>query len=98
MKTFKDLVFKVRGGENIHAVEKFDNGFSISVVAGEVAYSTPRKNMGSADDFSTFEVAIFNENKQGFATRDIFPNENDDVIGFKSRADINTIMLLVQNA
>ena len=96
MKTFKDLVFKVRGGENIHAVEKFDNGFSISVVAGEVAYSTPRKNMGSADDFSTFEVAILND--EGSFTRKFFPDHHDDVLGWQERGQINALMLLVQNA
>jgi hypothetical protein len=96
MKTFKDLVFKVRGGENIHAVEKFDNGFSISVVAGEVAYSTPRKNMGSADDFSSFEVAILND--EGRFTRKFFPDHHDDVLGWQERGQINALMLLVQNA
>ena len=97
MKTFRDLVFSEKrihtGG--INSRMDFDNGFSISVIAGGLAYSTPRKDMDSPDDFETFEVAVFGPN--GKFTREFFPEDhNDDVMGWQSRADINTIMLLIQ--
>ena len=96
MKVFKDLVFKVRGGENLHAVEKFDNGFSISVVAGEMLYSTPRENNTDPDFFSEFEVAVFND--EGRFTREFFPNDHpDDVLGWQERGQINALMLLIQS-
>ena len=94
MKVFKDLVFGERFG-GMGARMDFDNGFSISVVAGKTAYSTPREDNQDPDFFSEFEVAVFND--RGEFTREFFPEDhNDDVMGWQSRADINTIMLLIQ--
>jgi hypothetical protein len=61
MKTFKDIQFfeKSMGG-NLKSLTKFDNGFEISVIAGEFPYSTPRENNTDPDFFSEFEVAVFN--------------------------------------
>ena len=45
----------------------------------------------SPDDFSSFEVAIFNP--QGdWATKEFFPDHNDDVLGWQSREDINNLI------
>ena len=94
MKVFKDLVFGERFG-GIGARMDFDNGFSISVVAGKTAYSTPREDNTDPDHFSKFEVAVFAPD--GDFTREFFPEDHgDDVMGWQSRADINTIMLLIQ--
>ena len=60
MKTFKDIKFYPSMGGNLKSTTKFDNGFEISVIAGEFAYSTPRENSLDPDFFSAFEVAIFN--------------------------------------
>ena len=43
MKTFKDIEFFPSMGGNLKSSTKFDNGFEISVIAGEFAYSTPRE-------------------------------------------------------
>ena len=98
MKTFRDLVFHKKkyhtGGINSRA--EFGNGFSISVIAGGLAYSTPREEKDSPDDFEAFEVAVFAPD--GEFTREFFPeNHSDDVMGWQSRADINTILLQIQN-
>ena len=100
MKVFKDLEFKKRSYERsyggILATEEFDNEFSISVIAGRIAYSTPRKNKDSPDDFSSFEVAVFTPD--GEFTREFFPKDhNDDVLGWQERDQINELMLLIQN-
>ena len=100
MKTFKDLEFKPRGFGGIHATMTFDNGNIISVVAGEGAYSSPREDNDDPEHFSQFEVAVLRPDNVGFrdfVTREFFPNLNDDVLGWQSRAEINTLMLLVQN-
>ena len=96
MKTFKDIEFFPSMGGNLKSNTKFDNGFEISVIAGEFAYSTPRENSLNPDFFSEFEIAILNDEGE-FVTRDFFPDENNDVMGWQSRADINTIMLLIQS-
>ena len=96
MKTFKDIEFFPSMGGNLKSNTKFDNGFEISVIAGEFAYSTPRENSLDPDFFSAFEVAIFNDEGK-FVTRDFFQDIEDDVMGWQTRADINTIMMVVQS-
>lgn len=96
MKTFKDLVFHSNRTGGINSRTDFDNGFSISVIAGRMTYSTPREDKDSPNDFSSFEVAVFAPD--GEFTREFFPeNHSDDVMGWQSRADINTILLQIQN-
>ena len=95
MKTFKDIQFFPSMGTNLKSNTKFDNGFELSVVAGEFAYSTSREQNPDPDFFSEFEVAVFTPD--GEFTREFFPEDHsDDVMGWQSRADINTIMLLIQ--
>jgi hypothetical protein len=96
MKTFNDLVFRDRGHGGIGAHHKFDNGFAISVQAGSGMYSTPRKDLTSPDDFVNFEVAVFAPNGD-WATKQFFPNHNDDVLGWRDRGEINSLMLLIQS-
>lgn len=96
MKTFNDITFFPSMGTNLKSNTKFDNGFELSVVAGEFAYSTPREQNPDPDFFSEFEVAVFND--EGKFTREFFPEDhNDDVMGWQSRADINTLMLQIQS-
>lgn len=95
MKVFKDLVFGERFG-GMGARMDFDNGFSISVVAGKTAYSTPREDKASPDDFVSFEVAVFGPDGD-FVTKEFVPDLDDDVLGWQSRGQINALMLLVQS-
>jgi len=96
MKTFKDIKFFPSMGTNLKSNTKFDNGFELSVIAGEFAYSTPREENPDPDHFSEFEVAVFTPD--GEFTREFFPEDhNDDVLGFQNRGQINALMLLVQS-
>ena len=96
MKTFKDIQFHQSMGGNLKSITRFDNGFELSVIAGEFAYSTPRENSTDPDFFSAFEVAVYDHD--GYFTREFFPEDHDDdVVGWQSRADINTLMLLIQS-
>ena len=96
MKTFKDIEFFPSMGGNLKSSTKFDNGFEISVIAGEFAYSTPREDKDSPDDFDKFEVAIFNDEGE-FVTSDFVLDLDDDVLGWQNRGQINALMLLVQS-
>ncbi len=96
MKVFKDLVFHSNHTGGINSRMDFDNGFSISVIAGQMAYSTPREDKDSPDDFSTFEVAVFAPDGD-WATKDFVPDHHDDVLGWQDRGQINALMLLVQS-
>ena len=96
MKTFKDIQFFPAMGGNLKSTTKFDNGFELSVIAGEFAYSTPRENSLDPDFFSEFEIAIFNDEGE-FVTQDFFPDADDDVMGWQDRGQINALMLLVQS-
>lgn len=96
MKVFKDLVFSANRTGGINSRTDFDNGFSLSVIAGGIAYSTPREDNTDPDFFSEFEVAVFNND--GEFTRKFFPEDHDnDVMGWQTRADINTLMLQIQS-
>ena len=96
MKVFKDLVFHSNRTGGINSRMDFENGFSISVIAGGIAYSTPREDKDSPDDFSTFEVAVCAPNGD-WATKNFVPDAHDDVIGWQDRGQINALMLLVQS-
>ena len=79
MKTFKDIKFFDSMGGRLKSTTKFDNGFELSVIAGEYAYSTPRENNTDPDFFSEFEVAVFTP--YGEFTREFFPEDHyDDVM------------------
>jgi|TARA_R100001530_G_scaffold10639_4_gene10530 hypothetical protein len=66
------------------------NGYTFSVVGGLGAYSLPRKNLKSADDYAKFELAVFNS--KGWATRKIVTDAEDDVVGWLSRTQITEII------
>ncbi len=91
MKTFKDLVFHKNGTSGINSRADFDNGFSLSVIAGGMAYSTPREDKDSPDDFASFEVAIFTPD--GEFTREFFTEDtNDNVLGWQTREEISELI------
>ena len=95
MLIFKDLIFeKTFGG--VGASHTFNNGITISVQAGSGIYSTPKENLTSSDEYSSFEVAMWDEDRE-WVTRDFLFDYHDDVLGWKSRDEINALMLLIQD-
>lgn len=96
--TFNDLDFKQRnfGTRGITAKLQLENGFVVSVIAGHGMGSIPRKNHESPDDYSAFEVAIFNSD--GYIVTDkFFPNHIDGEIFFQTRDQINEIIKVVSS-
>ena len=100
MKTFADLEFKVRRDESQQAQMDLGRGLIISVIAGQSAYSNPRENGLSIEDYSSFECALLRrDNIEGylnFATLDWVPDAGDDVLGYVSREEITDLMQRVQ--
>tara|TARA_R110000803_G_scaffold89567_2_gene156793 strand:- start:558 stop:860 length:303 start_codon:yes stop_codon:yes gene_type:complete len=94
MIKFKDLEFR-KTFSGVGATHTFENGITISVQAGSFIYSTPRENLTSSDQFSSFEVAIADEDGE-WLTKD-FTDCDDDVLGWQDRDEINALMLLIQN-
>ena len=95
MIQFKDLEFKPRGFGGEGATHTFDNGITISVQASKINYSTPREDLTSSDQFSSFEVAIWGEDGE-FITKEFVPDAGDDVLGWQDRDEINTLMDKIQ--
>ena len=87
---FKDLMWS-NWQDGVSSSPKFDNGFELSIVAGPGKYSSPKDKSNSPDDFSSFEVAIFDP-QGNWATKEFFPDNGDDVIGWQSREDINNLI------
>ena len=78
MISFKNLVFVDHPiGGGIMAKHRFNNGKVISVVAGAGLYSTPNSHISEPEDVISFEVLV---------------DGDDDVRGWQSREDINSIM------
>ena len=93
MIQFRDLEFKPRGFGGEGATHTFDNGITISVQASRVNYSTPKEDLTSSDQYSSFEVAIWGDDGE-FITKNF--TGDDDVIGWQSRDEINTLLKTIQ--
>jgi len=100
MKTFTDLEFKERKDGNLHAMLEIARDISISVIAGQTAYSTPRENGLKVEDYASFECALLKrdviEGYLNFVTLDWVTDASDDVLGYVSRDEITSLMQRVQ--
>ena len=95
MTTFKDLQFEKKWG-GVGSNYTFDNGITLSVQAGSGLYSTPKEDLPSADDYSSFEIAIWNE-KGEWITQDITPTQDGEVKGWVSRDEIDEIISIIKS-
>lgn len=95
MKNFKDIEFKpdIIGG--VRGKLEIENGMMISVVAGKFNYCTPRED-SPVNGWSSFEVAIF-DSEGNFVTKKICKDECGNVLGWKSREDINDLITKMYN-
>tara|TARA_R100000951_G_scaffold116548_1_gene128930 strand:+ start:2052 stop:2441 length:390 start_codon:yes stop_codon:yes gene_type:complete len=76
--------------------------YTISILAGEFAYSTPRHTLYSPSRYEKFEVAIlepgtdsFSE-KQSYATHKFVENANDTVLAYYTREEITDLIEKIQ--
>ncbi len=88
MKTFKDLKFEEHGvnGCMSHAELFFPNGYGISVITGEQAYSTAEE---------PYEIAVLKGNKEDSDLTDS-TSITDDVIGPLTEKKVTKVMEDIQ--
>jgi hypothetical protein len=89
--TFKDLKFKKQGHGGIGATAKFKD-VTVSIQAGEFVYSTPREDNLDPSQYSSFEVAIWNNSEDGDFVTDKFLDTNDSVAGWTGKDDIDKLL------
>lgn len=95
MKTFEDLQFR-QNSSGVYARLEFDNGYILSVVAGKFLYCTPKENLPTSFDYSSFEVAVFSPNSGEF-TREFFEDHDANILGWQSREQINNLISLIES-
>ncbi len=88
---FKDLKFKKQHHGGVGATAKFKD-VTVSIQAGKFVYSTPRVDGLNAKDYSAFEVAIFNNSKDGGFITNKFLDTDDEVAGWTSKEDIEKLL------
>ena len=96
MIQFRDLEFEPGSFGGVGATHTFDNNITISIQAGKMNYSTPREDLTSSDQFSSFEVAIWDEDRE-WVTKEFVPDAGDDVLGWQDRDEINTLLKTIQS-
>jgi hypothetical protein len=98
MKNFKNIDWKLHSldKKSIQGILEFDNGVELSVIAGAKFYSS---KIGDAkphhSKFASFEVAVLD--KDGEFITGKFTNEDNEVIGWQSREDIDTIISKIED-
>ena len=91
--TFNKLNFKQKHNQ-FNAHHTFENGWTISVSAGEIPYSSPRAILKSHELYTSFEVALFDPDNE-FATESIFPEKHSGgVLTWQSRDQIDQAILI----
>jgi hypothetical protein len=100
VKTFKDLEFDALDmgmtGQAKRAAMQFDNGYSISVIAGKHYYSSPRENDLDSSKYESFEIAIFGADGC-YATGEFFLSHHEgSVAGWQSKEQIDKVMKQIQ--
>ena len=88
---FKDLKFKKQGHGGVGATAKFKE-VTVSIQAGKFVYSTPREDGLDSTQYSSFEVAIFNNSEGGGFVTDKFLDTNDEVAGWTPKKDIEKLL------
>ena len=88
---FKDLKFKKQGHGGIGATAKFKD-VTVSIQAGKFVYSMPREDLSSASEFSSFEVAVWENSEARTFVTDKFFNTNDSVAGWTSKDEIDNLL------
>ena len=77
--------------------------YTVSIIAGEFAYSSPRHTLYSPSWYEKFEVAVLEptgdsfSNKQSYATNKFVENANDTVLAYYTREEIIDLIKKIQD-
>ena len=97
MKTFKDIkFFPHKMGDGYMGRLTIENGLTLSVVAGSYFYCSPKADLIAADKYESYEIGIFDENDD-WTTMDVLGNIGDDVLGWQSKEEIDSIIEKMYN-
>lgn len=90
--TYNELIFLPHPtGSGHQARFEFENGNEISVVCGRYFYSTPKMDLMFADEYETYEVAVFSPDGE-FITSEFIDCYGDDVAGYLTKDDVSDLM------
>ena len=98
MKNFKDISWKLHSldKKSIQGIIEFDSGLELSVIAGAKFYSSKiGDTLPHHSKFASFEVAVLD--KDGKFITEKFTDENNEVIGWQSREDIDAIISKIED-
>lgn len=93
---FHNIKFKPSNIKGFDSKTHFDNGLTLSVVCGSFTYCTPREDLSSVNQYSSFEIGVFDSDGE-WITKQFFPDHDDSVVGWQSRDDINDLMTRISN-
>jgi len=80
-----DSVFKI--------IFKLKNNCTLSVIMGELSYSTPQQKLKNINDYSEVEIACL-DNKGHFFIHEFFKNKtNDHVIPFVKISELKDFLI-----
>jgi hypothetical protein len=95
--TYNELIFLPHlSGFGHQARFTFENGYEISVVCGGFFYCTPKEDLMFADEYDTYEVAVFSPDGM-FVTDEFINCDGNDVAGYLNKDDISDLMTNVDN-
>lgn len=90
--TFKDINFVEHSFGDGFSSHTEIGKFTLSVQCGHRNYCTPRESLASPEQYSSFEIAIWEtEGNKDWVTRQ-FIDVDDDVAGWQSREDIEEVI------
>ena len=95
MAKFEDIKFSRHSGfKGVHGTYTFEDGTTLSVIAGEFAQSIPKMYLHHQSQYRGFEVLI--ADRYGHLITD--PTKKySGIIGNASREDINNIMNIIES-
>ena len=64
---FNNIIFKPKPGGGFSSKTHFKNGYILSVVCGSFAYCSPREDLTDSSQYSSFEIAIWDD-KENWVT------------------------------
>ena len=88
---FKDLKFKKQHHGGVGATVEFKD-VTVSVQAGKFVYSNPREDSLDSTQYSSFEVAIWENSEDGIFVTDKFLDTTDEVAGWTGKDDIDNLL------
>ena len=98
MRNFKDISWKLHSldKKSIQGIIEFDSGLELSVIAGAKFYSSRIGDVKPHHSkFASFEVAVLDEDGKFITEK--FTDENNEVIGWQSREDIDAIISKIED-